>query len=385
MATFRQARNALLLAHDAELIDAEEFILLYDLNRSKNLDFPYQNYDPFNLDDLSDDECWTEFRFFKADIHRLAEALQVPERITCYNRSVFNGFEAFCALLKRFAYPIRYGDMIKRFGRPVSELCMMTNHMMNIIYDGHSHLLTELNQAWLAPAQLYNFSQVIQNKGAALQNCWGFIDGTVRPICRPTHNQRLVYNGHKRVHSLKYQSVVAPNGLIANLFGPIEGCRHDSGMLRESNLLNLLERYSHDHNGNILCLYGDPAYPLREHLQAPFRGNLTPMQEDFNKSMSRVRISVEWVFGEICTYFAFVDFKKNLKMELSPVGKMYKICALLTNARTCLYKSKTSMFFDIDPPILEYLLFCIKSKLVNKIVKYAFYILKINALFFIPS
>lgn len=28
-------------------------------------------------------------------------------------------------------------------------------------------------------------------------------------------------NGHKRVHCLRFQSVVPPNGMIANLFGPI--------------------------------------------------------------------------------------------------------------------------------------------------------------------
>ena len=43
-------------------------------------------------------------------------------------------------------------------------------------------------------------------------------------------------HGHKRVHALKFQSVVAPNGLIANLFGPVKGHRHDSGMLAISGL-----------------------------------------------------------------------------------------------------------------------------------------------------
>ena len=43
--------------------------------------------------------------------------------------------------------------------------------------------------------------------------CFGFIDGTVRPISRPGQHQRIVYNGHKRVHSLKFQSVALPNGL----------------------------------------------------------------------------------------------------------------------------------------------------------------------------
>ena len=38
---------------------------------------------------------------------------------------------------------------------------------------------------------------------------------------RPGKDQRLVYNGHKRVHAFKFQSVSLPNGIIANLFGPV--------------------------------------------------------------------------------------------------------------------------------------------------------------------
>ena len=49
---------------------------------------------------------------------------------------------------------------------------------------------------------------VVHNKCRAFNTCWGFIDGAVRPICRPGENQRVVYNGHKRVHALKYQSII---------------------------------------------------------------------------------------------------------------------------------------------------------------------------------
>ena len=52
-------------------------------------------------------------------------------------------------------------------------------------------------------------------------NCFGFVDGTVRPICRLTKHQRVVYNGHKWVHSIKFQSVTLPNGMFANMFGPV--------------------------------------------------------------------------------------------------------------------------------------------------------------------
>jgi hypothetical protein len=63
------------------------------------------------------------------------------------------------------------------------------------------------------------------------------------------------------------------------------------------------------------CVYGDPAYPISVHMQCSFKGpQLTPLQKEYNAAMSRVRVSVEWVFGDIANYFAFLDFKKNLKV-----------------------------------------------------------------------
>ena len=133
-----------------------------------------------------------------------------------------------------------------------------------------------------------------------------------------------------------------------------EGKRHDAGLLRMSGLYQDLERYSWAPDGTALCIYGDPAYPLRVHLQTGFRGvNLTPMQQNFNRSMSDVRSSVEWAFGEILRDWAFLDFKKNLKLSLSAVGKMYLIATLLRNAVTCCYGSQICDYFNLHPPTLE--------------------------------
>ena len=124
---------------------------------------------------------------------------------------------------------------------------------------------------FLQPAILQEYANVIHEKGAPLENCFGFIDGTVIEICRPKPiYQRIVYNGHKRVHSIKFQSLALPNGLIGNLSGPYEGRRHDSTMLHESSLLNDLRRFTW-YNNQPLCIYGDPAYQLSVHLQAPYR------------------------------------------------------------------------------------------------------------------
>ena len=54
-----------------------------------------------------------------------------------------------------------------------------------------------------------------------MNNCFGFIDGTVRPKGKAGQNQGIVYNGHKRVHCVKFQSMALPNGIIGNMYGPI--------------------------------------------------------------------------------------------------------------------------------------------------------------------
>jgi hypothetical protein len=71
-----------------------------------------------------------------------------------------------------------------------------------------------------------------------------------------------------------------------------------------------------------MCIWGS-YISLRTHLQAPFRQvPITAEMGAFNKSMSNVRVAVKWVFGDITNYFKFMDFKKNLKIGLSQVGKM---------------------------------------------------------------
>ena len=80
-----------------------------------------------------------------------------------------------------------------------------------------------------------------------------------------------------------------------------------------------------------MCLCGDPAYPLRVHLQAPFRvGVLTRPMGIFNESMRAGRASVEWLFADVINYLNFLNFKKNLKIGLSQVGKIYIVLCNFT-------------------------------------------------------
>jgi len=65
--------------------------------------------------------------------------------------------------------------------------------------------------------------------------------------------------------------------------------------------------------------------------------------EAYNTSMSTVRTSVEWLFGDIISYFKCLDFKNNLKLGLSSVEKMYTVSAILRNELTCLYENSMTL------------------------------------------
>ena len=221
MASFRKARDALVVAYDSSLIDEEEFLALYDSCYSGNPELPFYEYPSFAFEEVNDEESCVDFRFKKNEILALARVLNLPEKFTCDQGTVCESIKALCIVLRRFAYPCRFSDLVPQFGRPVPELSMITNTVVDFIFQNHGEKLTTWNHALLNPQSLRLYADAIHQKGAALENCFGFVDGTVRRICRPGQMQRIVYNGHKRVHALKFQSVVLPNGIIANMFGPI--------------------------------------------------------------------------------------------------------------------------------------------------------------------
>ena len=129
--------------------------------------------------------------------------------------------------------------MIPQFGCPVAQLCMIFDQIVDIV--DQQRLLNDFHQPLLRPDILKSYVEAIYRKGSALNNVWGFIDGTTRQCARPRRDQRLVYNGHKRYHCLKYQNITTPNGIIANLFDPLEGRRHDSFVLGHSGVMIQLD------------------------------------------------------------------------------------------------------------------------------------------------
>ena len=195
MASFREIRRIVLQSFDDGDISEDEFLLLYDVNTSKNPDFPYESYGKFDLNDMDDSECLFEFCFRKSDLPVLSEALRLSNYFTCQQGTICDGIEGLCIALRRFAYPCRLSDLIPRFGCPIPDLSMISSLVVDTIYPEHNHRITRCNDTLLNIALLETYARPIQQNGSPLLNCFGFIDGTVRLICDLTKTKGLCTMG----------------------------------------------------------------------------------------------------------------------------------------------------------------------------------------------
>ena len=56
---------------------------------------------------------------------------------------------------------------------------MIFNDVVDFVFNQHYSLLDNLNVPWVAPEKLMEMARAVHDKGAALDNVWGFVDGTV--------------------------------------------------------------------------------------------------------------------------------------------------------------------------------------------------------------
>ena len=345
---FEDLAVSMLLAPDLLPDDDILMLILAQCEQSEEPD--HYKYDRFCFDNLSEAQFKQYFRFHKEDISMLRKKLGLKAVYTGVNGIKWHGDEGLCIMLRRLAYPNRLCDLVPLFRRHETELSLIVNVMLQEISSKHLKRLQNVNAPWMNKTSL---AELVAAKGCPLDNIWGFLDGTQGRMCHPQTGQESVFNGHKRIHSLKYQALMLPNGIVGHFFGPIEGRRHDSAMYHLSGLDAQISDV-HSTDGRLLAIYGDSAYAFRRYLITPFKGaNLTDLQTQFNKDMSSLRICVEWGFASITNMFAFLSFHKNQKVFLQPLAKYWIVGVLLYNCHCCLYGSQTATYFGATAPSLD--------------------------------
>ena len=106
------------------------------------------------------------------------------------------------------------------------------------------------------------------------------------------------------------------------------------------------------------CTYGDSAYVCVRDLFVQCRNTLwqhDPLPVRQRKVLENVCLSscrevIEWDYGDVGTYFSYVDYKKRLKMRKSAVGIQYLTAMIFRNAMCCMRGNNTSKYFSYDFP-----------------------------------
>jgi len=170
--------------------------------------------------------------------------------------------------------------------------------------------------------------------------------------------QRSFYNGWKKIHALKWQTVDMPNGMTFHMWPAESGRRGDLFTLGTSNINGKVSACQVGRPAQC-TMYGDSIYPIMSHLrrrhQAVDGGANTARHAEENEAMKKVRVSIEWNYGQTSNLFRYIDWRYNGKVLAggSNISQCYLIATLLKNFHICLYGCQTSNEFDCQPPPLE--------------------------------
>jgi hypothetical protein len=112
-----------------------------------------------------------------------------------------------------------------------------------------------------------------------------------------------------------------------------------------------------EHSGlfGLFYILGDSAYPNNDLMLSVFKGNQLPLHAvAFNKIVCPLQTSVEWGYEKIVKYWAFLDFKKQMKIGKSSIIAMWHTAVFFTNVLTCTKGgNQISSFFGLPPPSVE--------------------------------
>ncbi|KAF8215445.1 hypothetical protein K438DRAFT_1544831, partial [Mycena galopus ATCC 62051] len=159
------------------------------------------------LQGLPQAECLYRFRLKADEIADLADVLDIPSPFRTTSRYAFSRFEALALLLARFRSAGDIQDLSMMYDRCHSSISELVNELSEYLDERWGHLLDFDSNGLLSPASMQEYADAIHDSGAPLDGIWGFIDCTIRAVCRPRFFQRVAYNGYKKIHATKFQAV----------------------------------------------------------------------------------------------------------------------------------------------------------------------------------
>lgn len=286
--------------------------------------------------------------------------LKLPDFIQTPNCHCFSKLEALGLMMSHFWTGSDEMNLSTVYCQSQSAISEIINWVTIFLDDKWKHLLDWDHKYLLSHEKLQIYATAIHEKGAPIDTVFSWPDCTKHAICHPSRFQQMAYKRHDRIHCLKFQALVIPNGMFAHLYGPVEGRKHDMLLWNESGIADKLAAHAvipDLDNPEITCpyqVYGDAAYQLSPHVLSPFSGPGVHTQDEqrWNGVMRRDQVSIENAFAILGNLWPFLHSTYKLWVYSSPVGHYYCVVALLTNAVNCCNPNQIAQHFDCQLPTL---------------------------------
>ena len=156
---------------------------------------------------------YSSFRFRLAHLPRLLDALHIPSSFVTRGGCRFSGEEGLLILLNRLHFPGTLADLGQEAGRLPCALSECFGWMIEYIFSTFSHLCDWRSLAVHAD-NFPRYADAIHARGAPHRVIIGSIDGKLQHVARPGRYQGVLYSGNDRVHGLKWQRIMPPNGMM---------------------------------------------------------------------------------------------------------------------------------------------------------------------------
>ena len=172
-------------------------------------------------------------------------------------------------------------------------------------------------------------------EGIDFKNQWVTIvlDGTEQQIYKPidNENEKLVYSGKKKYHSLSKLIACSPKGRIYWISQSYEGSKTDA------SLYLLSENWIHNKITNNEYIIADKAWQgwANERIISPIKGKLNEKNKKYNNKLASIRIIVENVIEKIKEWkickFTLRIKTSDLQNAFNFHDKVWTVCVGLHN------------------------------------------------------
>lgn len=170
-------------------------------------------------------------------------------------------------------------------------------------------------------------------------NCIGSINGKHFRVMKPSLRGSEYYN-YKKYFSLVLQAISDADYKFVAIEVGGKGRQRDGGTFHFSILNKLLTNNRFNvppprklPGSNVILphvLVGDEAYPLKTYLMRPYpSGNLDSEKENFNKRLSRARVTIKCAFGILTNKWRI--FMKAIETNTTHAKLIIKVACLLHN------------------------------------------------------